>query len=143
MMITIKTFGMIIIQDVFKEIRMTDRFKEALDVRYSVIKNPRSTPSREWCVIDKKGEAELGNWVIAECTFYDFADLICRAINLATEAEQLRKENEQLKVKLERANNLINKVFKYDEYGTLHIGMADLEMIELFLKYKTNAPEKL
>jgi hypothetical protein len=37
---------------------------------------------------------------------------------------------------LQVSTELINKAFKIDEFGTLHIPMADLEMVSLFLKHK-------
>lgn len=70
--------------------KMTKQDKQAaLGERYSVIKNPRNTPLREWAVIDKKGDAELGNWIIAECTFYNFAELIRAALTAQEQIDAL------------------------------------------------------
>ncbi len=33
-------------------------------------------------VVDPAGDAELGNWVMAECWFEGYADLIRRAVNI-------------------------------------------------------------
>lgn len=67
---------------------MTDNKPELLPIRYQVIDNPRDSQYRKFAVIDNDGNAELGNWILAECWHDGHANQIVSALNRAATVTQ-------------------------------------------------------
>lgn len=48
---------------------------------YQVIPNPRQPGRPQYAVVDTQGDAELGNWIVAECELAGHADMLADALN--------------------------------------------------------------